>query len=60
MALMQLPFVQARANDPSRLQNRGGKLLAEQKAQAKLMKQLPKVIRKPLLYILSSSFSSPG
>ena len=34
---------QARANDPSRLQNRGGKLLMEQRAQRQLMKQFPKV-----------------
>lgn len=41
------PPSKSRANDPSRLQNRGGKLLVEQKHERKIMTTLPKVSTDP-------------
>lgn len=38
--------MEARANDPNRLKNRGGKLLQEQRQEQKLMKEFPKVEKK--------------
>ena len=35
--------MEARANDPNHLRNRGGKLLQEQRQEQKLMKEFPKV-----------------
>lgn len=45
-ALLLFPlFLKARANDPNRLKNRGGKLLQEQRQQQRVEKEYPKVHR---------------